>query len=154
MPVKPIPDGFHTATPYLIARSAASAIDFYIEAFGASERYRIAEPDGRVAHAEFRVGDSIFMIADARPERGRLDPIAMGGSPVGLMLYVEDVDAVVAKAVEAGAKLDFPVVDQFYGDRMGGVTDPFGHVWYIATHIEDVPHEEVIRRAAAEPQPA
>ena len=150
MAAKPIPDGYHTVTPYLIVRGAAEAIDFYKAAFGATELFRMADPaTGKVGHAEIRIGDSHVMLADEHPEMGARSPQSFGGSPVSLMLYVEDVDATVGRAVEAGAKLTRPVADQFYGDRTGGVTDPFGHAWYVATHVEDVPYEELQKRAAA-----
>ena len=147
--VKPIPDGYHSVTPYLVVDGGARAIDFYKQAFGATELFRMDGPDGRIAHAEIKIGDSHVMLGDESPEMGARSPQSFGGSPVRLMLYVEDVDATVGRAVEAGAKLTRPVADQFYGDRTGGVTDPFGHAWYVATHVEDVPPEELKRRAAA-----
>jgi PhnB protein len=147
--VKPIPEGYHTATPYLIVRNAARAIEFYKKAFGATELMRMAEPSGRIGHAEIRIGDSPIMLADEVPEMGFRSPESFGGSPVSILLYVEEVDAVFNQAVAAGAKVQRPVADQFYGDRTGGVTDPFGHTWYIATHKEDVSPEEMRKRAAA-----
>ncbi|MBA3241034.1 MAG: VOC family protein [Acidobacteria bacterium] len=147
--VKPIPDGYHSLTPYLIVDGAARAIEFYKEAFGATEMMRMDEPGGKVGHAELKIGDSIVMLADEFPDMGRRGPQSIGGTPVSFMLYVEDVDAVVSRAVAAGGKLVRPIKDQFYGDRTGGVDDPFGHSWYIATHIEDVSPEEMERRAAA-----
>jgi PhnB protein len=147
--VKPIPEGYHTATPYLIVRNAARAIEFYKKAFGATELMRMADPSGRIGHAEIRIGDSPIMLADEVPEMGFRSPESLGGSPVSILLYVEDVDAVFSQAVAAGAKVQRPVADQFYGDRTGGVTDPFGHIWYIATHKEDVSPEEMRKRAAA-----
>ena len=147
--VKAIPDGYHSVTPYIIVDGAARAIEFYKQAFGATEVFRMDGTDGRVGHAEIKVGDSHIMLADEHPEMGARSPQSLGGSPVSLMLYVEDVDATVGRAVEAGAKLKRPVADQFYGDRTGGIEDPFGHAWYVATHIEDVPHEELQKRAAA-----
>jgi PhnB protein len=147
--VKPIPDGYHTVTPYLVVQGAAAAIDFYKQAFGASELFRMNGPDGKVGHAEIRIGDSPIMLADESPQMGARGPKSIGGSPISIMLYVEDCDAVVQRAVAAGAKLTRPVQDQFYGDRSGGLEDPFGHTWYIATHKEDVPPEEMRRRAAA-----
>ncbi len=147
--VKPIPEGYHTATPYLIVRDAASAIEFYKKAFGASELMRMADPSGKVMHAEIKIGNSPIMLADEFPEMGARSPQSLGGSPVSILLYVEDVDAVFSQAVAAGANVERPVKDQFYGDRSGGVTDPFGHVWYIATHKEDVSPEELQKRAAA-----
>jgi PhnB protein len=148
--VKPIPDGYHSVTPYLIVADAPRALDFYKAAFGATELMRMTQPDGRVGHAEIRIGDSPVMLADEFPEIGARSPQAIGGTPVSLMVYVPDVDAVVAQAVAAGAKVTRPVADQFYGDRIGGVADPFGHSWFIATHKEDVPQEELERRAAAQ----
>ena len=147
--VKPIPDGYGTVTPYLIVNGAARAIEFYQQAFGARETSRMARPDGRIGHAEIMIGDSHVMLADEHPEIGARGPQSIGGSPVTFLLYVADVDAQVERAVKAGAKLVRPVADQFYGDRTGGVEDPFGHVWYIATHVEDVSPEELQRRAAA-----
>jgi PhnB protein len=147
--VKPIPEGYHTVTPYLIVRNAARAIEFYKKAFGATELMRMAEPSGRIGHAEIRIGDSPIMLADEVPEMGFRSPESFGGSPVSILLYVEEVDAVFNQAVAAGAKVQRPVADQFYGDRTGGVTDPFGHIWYIATHKEDVSPEEMRKRAAA-----
>jgi PhnB protein len=147
--VKPIPEGYHTATPYLIIKDAARAIEFYKKAFGATELMRMAQPDGRIGHAEIRIGDSPIMLADEFPEMGHRSPQSLGGSPVSILLYVEDVDALFNQAVSAGAKVERPVQDQFYGDRIGGVTDPFGHVWYIATHKEEVSPEEMRKRAAA-----
>jgi PhnB protein len=146
---KPIPDGYHTATPYLIVKGAAQAIEFYKKAFGATESLRMAQPGGKVGHAEIRKGDSTIMLADEAPEVEARSPQTIGGSPVSILLYVEDVDAVFARAVAAGAVVQRPVADQFYGDRTGGVKDPFGHVWYIATHVEDVSPEEMRKRAAA-----
>jgi PhnB protein len=147
--VKPIPDGYHSVTPYLIVNDGARAIEFYKQAFGATETFRMEGPDGRIGHAEIKIGDSHVMLADEQPQIGARSPQTIGGSPVSLTLYVEDVDATVGRAVEAGAKLIRPVADQFYGDRTGGVTDPFGHVWFVATHVEDVPYEELKKRAAA-----
>ena len=147
--VNPIPEGYHTLTPYLTIRNAAAALDFYKRAFGADEIFRIASPDGKVGHAEIRIGDSAIMLSDEFPEMGAQSPLAMGGSPVMLHLYVEDVDALVDRAVKAGGKLERPVADQFYGDRGGMITDPFGHKWWIATHVEDVPPDELERRSKA-----
>lgn len=148
MPVNFTPDGYHAVTPYLIVKGAARALDFYKEALGAEELMRMAGPDGSVAHAEIKVGDSILMLGDENPAWGAKAPDA-GGSPVGLMLYVPDVDARFGKAVAAGATVKKPVQDQFYGDRSGSLVDPFGHTWTIATHVEDVAPEEMERRAAA-----
>jgi PhnB protein len=145
--IKPIPDGYHTVTPYLVIKGAAQAIDFYTKAFGAIELTRLQTPDGRVAHAEIKIGDSPLMLCDEWPEWNALAPQTIGGSAVSIMLYLEDVDAVVDRAVEAGATLLMPVADQFWGDRMGTVGDPFGHKWSIATHVEDVAPDEVARRA-------
>lgn len=147
--VKPIPEGYHSVTPYLIADDAAGAIEFYKQAFGATELMRLAAPGGRVGHAELRIGDSRIMLADEFPDMGARSPKAIGGSPVSLHLYVEDVDATVRQAIAVGAKELRPVKDQFYGDRLGSVEDPFGHVWHVSTHKEDVPAEELERRAAA-----
>jgi len=147
--VKPIPEGYHTATPYLIVRDAARAIEFYKKAFGAMELMRMADPSGKIGHAEIKIGDSPIMLADEVPGMGHRSPESLGGSPVSILLYVEDVDAVFNQAVAAGAKVQRPLADQFYGDRTGGVTDPFGHVWYVATHKEDVSPEEMRKRAAA-----
>jgi PhnB protein len=147
--VNHIPAGYHTATPYLIAKDAASAIEFYKKAFGAIELERIADATGAIRHAEFRIGDSAFMITEEHPDYPAWQsPQSRGGTPVHIYLYVEDVDAVFKHAISCGATELLPVQDQFYGDRSGGVTDPFGHVWYIATHIEDVSPEEIQRRAA------
>ncbi len=149
MPVKPIPDGYHTATPYLIIRDAARALEFYKKAFNAEELFRMAMPNGRIGHAEMRIGNSNIMLADESPENGVRSPQTLGGTPVSLMLYVEDVDARYAQAIAAGAKEHRPVKDQFYGDRSGCITDPFGHQWTISTHKEDVPPEEMGRRMDA-----
>lgn len=149
MPVQPIPDGYHTATPYLIIDGAARAIDFYKQAFGATETMRFGGPDGRIGHAEIRIGDSPIMLADEVPQMGYRSPQAYGGTPVSLMLYVDDVDAVFARAIAAGGKEVRAVQDQFYGDRSGSLVDPFGHVWTISTHKEDVAPEEMQRRMAA-----
>jgi PhnB protein len=146
---KPIPDGYHAITPYLIIDGAARAIDFYKAAFGATELFRIAGPDGKIGHAELRIGDSVVMLADEHHEQGHHSPRKLGGSPVSLLLYVEGVDKVVDRAVTQGAVLKRPVADQFYGDRTGTVEDPFGHQWHISTHVEDVPPAELERRAKA-----
>jgi len=146
--VKPIPDGYHAATPYLCVKGAASAIEFYKKAFGATELMRLAAPDGKVGHAEIKIGDAPIMLADEHPEMNFQSPQTLGGSPVTLHLYVEDVDAFVLQAVAAGARLVRPVEDQFYGDRSGHLVDPFGHVWSIGTHKEDVSPEEMETRAA------
>jgi len=144
--VKPIPDGYHTATPYLIVRDAAKAIDFYKQAFGASEIMRMAGPGGKVMHAEIKIGNSPIMLADEFPEWDARSPQALGGSASSILLYVEDVDALTNRAVAAGATVVRPVQDQFYGDRTGTVVDPFGHKWSIGTHKEDVSPEEMQKR--------
>ena len=146
---KPIPEGFHTVTPYLFCRDAARALEFYKRAFGATESFRLADPSGKVMHAEIRLGDSTIMLADEFPEMNARSPQTIGGSPVLIHLYVQDVDGMVSQAVAAGAKVTRPVQDQFYGDRSGGLEDPFGHQWFVATHVEDVPPEELRKRAAA-----
>jgi PhnB protein len=146
--VKPIPDGYHSVTPYLIVKGGAAAIEFYKKAFGATEVMRLPGPDGKVGHAEIRIGDSVVMLADEHLEMGAKSPQTIGGSPVSILLYVEDVDAVVRKAVAAGAKIQRPVEDKFYGDRMGTLDDPFGHIWHVATHTENVTPEEMKKRAA------
>jgi len=147
--IKRIPEGYHTATPYLIISQAAKALEFYKEAFGARELMRLTSPQGQVAHAEIIIGDSRLMLADEFPEWDARSPQTIGGSPVFIALYVEDVDAVISRAVAAGAKLLKPIENQFYGDRSGCVTDPFGHKWSVATHIEDLSPEEMKKRAAA-----
>jgi PhnB protein len=144
--VKAIPDGYFTATPYLIIKGAARALEFYKRAFGAREVMRLDAPDGKVMHAEVRIGDSPIMLADECPEMGFRGPEALGGSAVGIHLYVEDVDARFQQALAAGARAMRPVADQFYGDRSGTLTDPFGHVWTLATHKEDLSQEEIARR--------
>jgi len=149
MAVNYIPEGYHTATPYLIIKGAARAIEFYKQAFGATELMRFPGPGGAIGHAEIRIGDSPIMLADEAPQMGYRSPQSIGGTPVSLILYVPDVDKVVDRAVKAGAKLERPVSDQFYGDRNGTIHDPFGHVWTIATHKEDVSPEEMQRRAAS-----
>jgi PhnB protein len=149
MAVQPIPNGYHTATPYLIVKGAAQAIDFYKQAFGAVELMRLADPSGKVGHAEIQIGDSPIMLADEHPEMGFRGPQALGGAAVSILLYVEDVDSRFSQAVAAGATVLRPVKDQFYGDRSGTLTDPFGHVWTIATHTEDVSAEEIEKRFAA-----
>ena len=154
MAIKPIPDGYHSVTPYLIVKSAAQAIDFYKKAFGATELMRFPGPNNTVMHAEIKIGDSPVMLAD-EPEGGSYrNPLAVGGTPVSLMVYVEDVDKIFNQAVAAGAKSTRAVQDQFYGDRSGNLTDPFGHVWTIGTHKEDVSAEEMQKRMAALPKSA
>lgn len=147
--VKSIPDGYHTVTPYLIIKNAANALEFYKNAFGAKELFRMPGPDGRVMHAEIKIGDSRIMLADECPEMNARSPQALGGSPVSLLLYVENVDTFFNQAVSAGAKVDRPVKDQFYGDRSGSLSDPYGHAWHVATHVEDVPPAELQKRAAS-----
>jgi PhnB protein len=147
--VKTIPDGYHAITPYLSIKGASEAIEFYKRAFGATERMRMAQPDGRIGHAELQFGDSCVMLSDESPEMDFRAPGTIGGTPVHLYLYVDDVDAVVKRAVEAGATVVRPVQDQFYGDRSGSVLDPYGHVWHVATHKEDLSMEEIQKRAAA-----
>jgi len=149
MPVKPIPDGYHSVTPYLIVADAAKAIDFYKRAFGATEKMRLADPSGKVGHAEIQIGDSVVMVADEFPDMDIRGPQSLGGSPVSMLIYVQDVDARFAQALAAGATEVRPVKAQFYGDRNGTLKDPFGHTWSIATHKEDVSNEEVERRFAA-----
>jgi PhnB protein len=149
MPAKPIPDGYAAVTPYLIVDGAARAIEFYKTAFGAAERMRLDAPGGRIGHAELTIGGSVVMLADEHPEIGAIGPLTVGGSPVGLMVYLADVDAAVERAVGASAKLVSPAENKFYGDRMATIEDPFGHKWYLSTHIEDVPPEEIACRAAA-----
>jgi PhnB protein len=150
MAVKPIPDGYHTATPYLIVKNAARAIDFYKEAFGAEELMRFPMPDGKIGHAEIKIGNSPIMLADEFPDEGHKSPESLGGSPVGIVLYVTDVDRTFAQAIKAGAKSKIPVQDKFYGDRSGTIADPFGHIWTVTTHKEDVSIEEMQRRMKAE----
>lgn len=147
--VKPTPEGYHSVTPYLFIKGAARAIDFYKNVFGAAEVVRMAAPNGQIMHAELKIGDSMIMMSDENPQIGALSPLSIGGTASGLHLYVPDVDAVIEKAVGAGAKPVRPVQDQFYGDRSGTVIDPFGHMWSVATHIEDVAPEEMRKRAAA-----
>jgi PhnB protein len=146
-PVKPIPEGYHSVTPYLSAREAARALEFYKKAFGAKEIMRMPGPEGKIGHAEIRIGDSRIMVADEHPQMDFLGPQSRGGTTVHLHVYVKDVDATVAQAVAAGAKLTRPVKDQFYGDRLGTVEDPFGHVWHLATHKEDLSAAEMRKRA-------
>jgi PhnB protein len=143
MSVSAIPAGYHSVTPYLIVKGAAAAIEFYKNAFGATEIMRMPEGKGRIMHAEMQIGTSRIMLADESPQMNAYSPEHHNGSPVTLMLYVEDVDAVFAQAVAVGATVDRPLADQFYGDRTGGVTDPFGHKWYLGTHIKDVSPDEM-----------
>ncbi len=148
MAVEPIPDGYPQVTPYLFVDGAQAAFDFYSSVFGATERMRMPGPDGKIGHAELQLGDSLLMVADEFPEMGGRSPRTVGGSPVIISLYVEDVDAVFERAVQAGATVVRAVETQFYGDRAGQFEDPFGHQWSVATHVEDVPPDEMERRAA------
>jgi len=149
MSVSPIPSGQHTVTPYLAVRNGVKALEFYLKAFGATEIYKLIMPDGRLGHAEIRLGDSVIMLSDEFPEYGGKAPQVLGGSPVSIHLYVEDVDGFFRKAVAAGAKERKPVKDQFYGDRAGQLEDPFGHLWWVATHKEDVSPAEMQKRVNA-----
>jgi PhnB protein len=146
--VKPIPDGYPRVTPYLYIDGAAEAIDFYVKVFGAEERMRMGGPDGKIGHAELQIGESLIMLADEHPDLNVRGPKAVGGTPVAISVYVEDVDAVFEAAVDAGAKELRPLENQFYGDRTGMFEDPFGHHWSVATHVEDVPPDEMEKRAA------
>ena len=146
--VNPIPDGYPRVTPYLIVDGAAAAIDFYKSVLGATERMRMAGPDGKLGHAELEIGDSVIMLADEHPEMNARGPKTVGGTPVFLHVYVEDADSVFERAIEAGAEPLQPVEDKFYGDRSGGFEDPFGHHWNVATHVEDIPPDEMSKRAA------
>jgi PhnB protein len=144
----PIPDGYPRLTPYLIVDDGAAAVDFYTSILGATERMRMAGPDGKIGHTELELGDSLIMLADEHPEVGALSPRSVGGTPVSLHVYVDDADDVFKRAIGAGATSQRPVEDQFYGDRLGVFEDPFGHKWNVATHVEDVSPEEMERRAA------
>ena len=145
--VNPIPEGYPRVTPYLIVDDGAAAIGFYTSVLGASERMRMAGPDGKVGHAELNVGDSVIMLADEHPEMNAVGPKTVGGTPVSIHVYVADSDSVFERAIEAGAKSLAPMEDKFYGDRSGSFEDPFGHHWNVATHVEDVPEEEMAKRA-------
>ena len=147
MPPQPVPEGYHTITPYLAVKDAAEAIEYYKQAFGAKERVRMDAPDGKIGHAELEIGDSLVMLSDPFPQSSTTPPKELGGTSASVFIYVEDVDAVVKKAVDAGATITTEITDQFWGDRFGSITDPFGHSWSIATHIEDVPPEEMEQRA-------
>ena len=149
MAAKPVPEGYHTATPYLIIKGAGEAIEFYKKVFGATEVMRFPMPDGRIGHAEIKIGNSHLMMADEHPDMGYVSPKTLGGTPVSILLYVEDADDKFNRAVSAGSKVEQGMKDQFYGDRTGTVLDPFGHRWTIATHKEDVSVEEMQRRAAS-----
>ena len=146
--VKPIPEGYHSVTPYLIINGAAEAIEFYKKAFGATELFRM-EHKGKIGHAEIKIGDSPIMLADESTEMGYLGPKTLGGSPVSIMIYVEDVDTIYKQAISSGGEEVKPLQDQFYGDRSGTLKDPFGHVWHVATHKEDVTPEEMDKRMAS-----
>ena len=148
-PVKPIPDGYPRVSPYLCVNGGTAALEFYKSVFGATERMRMPAPDGRIGHAELQFGDSVIMLADEYPEMDVRSPRAIGGTPVTISVYVEDVDAVFNRAVAAGAKSLRAVETQFYGDRSGQFEDPFGHRWSVATHVEDVAPDEMERRAAS-----
>ena len=149
MPVSPIPAGYHTVTPYLILSGAARAIEYYKQAFGATEVMRVSGPDGRIGHAEIQIGNSRIMLGDEHPEAGIKSPQSVGGNPVGFCLYVTNADEMFDRAVKAGGKVERPLANQFYGDRSGTILDPFGHKWTISTHVEDVPPDEIERRVAA-----
>ena len=146
--VKAIPEGYSSVTPYLYIRGAARAIDFYKNVFGAKEKMRMASPDGKIGHAELQIGNSVVMLADENPKSHANSPETLGGAANGLLLYLENVDSVVENAAKSGAKILRPVADQFYGDRMGTILDPFGQMWSVATHVEDVSPEEMQRRMA------
>ena len=146
--VKPIPDGYHSVTPYLIIKGGADAIEFYKKAFGATELFRM-EHEGKVGHAEIKIGDSPIMLADESTEMGYKSPTTLGGTPISIMIYVDDVDTIFKQAIAAGGEQQKPVQDQFYGDRSGTLKDPFGHVWHVATHTEDVSPQEMEKRMAA-----
>lgn len=146
--VNPIPDGYPRVTPYLIVDDASAAIDFYKSVLGATERMRMGGPDGKVGHAELGIGDSVIMLADEHPEMDARGPKTVGGTPVSLHVYVEDADRVFERAIETGAEALRPVEDKFYGDRSGSFEDPFGHHWHVATHVEEVPPDEMSKRAA------
>ena len=148
MSVKPIPEGYHSVTPYLIVDDGAAALDFYQKAFSASEMFRMQGPDGKIAHAEIKIGDSPIMLADGCPEAQARSPKALQGTSIGICIYVEDCDTVFDRAVAAGATAAKPLADQFYGDRSGTVIDPFGHLWTISTHKEDLTPEEIEQRAS------
>jgi PhnB protein len=149
MPAKPIPEGLSTLTAYLAVEDAAGAIEYYKRAFGAKERNRLHGPDGMIGHAELQIGDGVFMLSDPFPQASTKPPKELGGTSASIFMYVEDVDSVVEKAVDEGATLTMEVADQFWGDRFGTITDPFGHVWSIATHIEDLTPQEIEERGKA-----
>jgi PhnB protein len=147
MATKPIPEGYHTLSSYLAVEDAASAMEYYAKAFGAKEVVRMDAPGGKIGHAELAIGDSRIMLSDPFPQSSTRPPKELGGTTGSMFMYVDDVDAVVKQAVDAGATVTMEVADQFWGDRFGTITDPFGHVWSIATHVEDVPPEEMAERA-------
>jgi len=149
MAAQPIPDGYHTVSPYLAVDDAEKAIEYYTKAFGAKETVRMDGPDGRIGHAELKIGDSLVMLSDPFPQASTTPPKELGGTSSSIFMYVEDVDAVVQKAVDAGATVTMEVEDQFWGDRFGSITDPFGHNWSIATHVEDLTPEEIEERGKA-----
>ena len=149
MAVKAIPEGYYSLTPYLVVKGAAEAIEFYTKAFGATEMMRMPGPGGKIMHAELKIGNSVLMLSDENPERGYLSPASRGGNTSSVMFYTDDVDAAFRKAIAAGAKETTAVTDMFWGDRMGNLTDPFGHSWAIATHQEDVSPQEMEKRMAA-----
>jgi PhnB protein len=146
--VNPVPEGYPQVSPYLVVEGATRAIDFYTQVFGMTERMRMPGPDDTVGHAELELGDSLIMLADEFPDMGAVSPKTVGGTPVSISIYVDDVDATVDRAVESGATVLRPVQDQFYGDRVGQIEDPFGHHWHVATHVEDVAPEDMAKRAA------
>lgn len=147
MAVKPVPEGYHTVTPYLAVDDASAAIEYYKKAFGAKERVRMDAPGGKIGHAEIEIGDSLVMLSDPLPQATTRPPAELGGTSASVFLYVEDVDTVVRRAVDSGATVTTEVADQFWGDRFGTIRDPFGHIWSIATHVEDVAPEEMAARA-------
>jgi PhnB protein len=150
MSVKPVPDGYHTVTPYLVVNNAASALDFYKRAFGAHEVMRMDGPQGKISHAELKIGDSMLMVSDEMPTSGARSPQSLHGTTAGIFLYVENVDSIFKQSVSAGAKVDMPLADMWWGDRYGRLTDPFGHSWSLATHKEDVAPEEMKKRMKEE----
>ena len=149
MAVKPIPDGYNQAIPYLACRNAAKALEFYAKAFGATEQMRMAAPDGKIGHAEIKIGNAVIMLSDEYPEMKVQSPQTIGGTPVGIHIYVPDVDALNTRAIAAGATVEREIANQFYGDRSVTLSDPFGHRWFFATHVEDVAPDEMKRRAEA-----
>jgi PhnB protein len=149
MAIEPVPDGYHTATPYLILKDASAGIEFYKRAFGATELMRLTDSSGKIGHAEIKIGDSVIMLADEAPDWGCRGPQSLGGTPVSIMLYVKDADTAFNRAVEAGAKALRPMEDKFYGDRAGTLEDPYGHQWHIATHTEDLSPEALRQRFEA-----